>query len=229
MRLSLLPLGLLLLLGSALAVSVPPCEYADILTPASSGRWQHLLVDTAYRLPADFVPPELVPVSGAGLDDERLLTAATVADLADLLAAAEGQGLRFELQSAYRSFSYQERVFTGWVETLGREQALLTSARPGHSEHQLGTTLDLRSAGGPAPWDVEDWATTPEGAWLAENAWRFGFVMSYPQGKQEVTCYTYEPWHYRWIGRSAAADVRQSGLTLREWLWQRLESDGTFR
>ena len=217
-------LGLVALLGTVSAAP-PPCDYDDLPAPAPAGAWHHLLVDTSFRLPADFVPPDLVPVREAGLDDDRLLTAAAVADLADLIASAAAEGLSFELQSAYRSYEYQQRVFAGWVETLGRDQALLTSARPGHSEHQLGTTLDLRSAGGPAPWDLDDWALTPEGAWLKENAWRFGFVMSYPKGESEATCYAYEPWHYRWVGRPAAAAVRASGLTLREWLWEQLERE----
>ncbi|HEX7004771.1 MAG TPA: M15 family metallopeptidase [Trueperaceae bacterium] len=221
MRLSIV-LGLLTLFVTAVAAP-PPCEYADLPALTPSGEWRHLLVDTAYRLPAQFVPPDLVPVRNAGLADDRPLTAAAVADLADLVAAAAAEGIHFELQSAYRSFDYQQRVFAGWVETLGRERALLTSARPGHSEHQLGTALDLRSAGGPAPWDLDDWAETREGGWLAENAWRFGFLMSYPEGETEVTCYAYEPWHYRWVGRPTAAAVEASGLTLREWLWERLE------
>ena len=70
-----------------------------------------------------------------------------------------------------------------------------------------------------AAWDLDDWAATPEGAWLAENAWRFGFVMSYPRGKEAVTCYLYEPWHYRYLGRELAARVRASGLAPREYLW----------
>jgi D-alanyl-D-alanine carboxypeptidase len=96
-----------------------------------------------------------------------------------------------------------------------------SSARAGHSEHQLGTALDFRSARGPDPWDLEDWGATPEGRWLAENAHRFGFVMSYPAGQESVTCYIYEPWHYRYVGREVAQEVMASGLTLREWLWSR--------
>jgi D-alanyl-D-alanine carboxypeptidase len=91
------------------------------------------------------------------------------------------------------------------------------SARPGHSEHQLGTTADISNA------DVgyrltEEFGETPAGRWLAENAWRYGFVLSYPEGAEAVTGYKYEPWHFRWVGEAAAAAVRDSGLTLHEWL-----------
>jgi D-alanyl-D-alanine carboxypeptidase len=204
--------------------SLPPCSFGDEPAPMLlEGDLDTALVDTRYRLPANYAPEGLVPVRRAGLDDDRMLREAVVADLGELLRAAGRAGMRFELQSAYRSYAYQQRVFAGWVETVGLEAALRTSARPGHSEHQLGTALDLRSAGGPAPWHLEDWAQTPEGGWLRENGWRFGFVMSYPAGKEEQTCYAYEPWHYRWLGREIAARIDASGLSTREWLWQRLE------
>jgi D-alanyl-D-alanine carboxypeptidase len=73
---------------------------------------------------------------------------------------------------------------------------------------------------GPAPWDYADWGATAAGAWMRDNAWRYGFVMSYPAGRQAVTCYAYEPWHFRYIGRELAAKVHASGLTLREWIWR---------
>lgn len=215
------------LLSSGLASTPPSCSYDDRPTPsAETDEWRFALVDTSYRVPADFMPSDLVSLRLAGFDDDRTLRKAAVDDLRELLRTAEAEGLNYELQSAFRSYGYQEQVFEGWVRSLGRERALSTSARPGHSEHQLGTAVDLRSAGGPAPWDMADWARTEEGAWLKENAWRFGFVMSYPAGRKNLTCYAYEPWHYRWIGRPEAASVRSSGQTLREWLWRRAERKG---
>ena len=103
----------------------------------------------------------------------------------------------------------------------GYEQALRTSARAGHSEHQLGTSIDVTSEGGAAPWEYGDWASTPAGGWMAANAWRYGFVMSYPRGAFDRTCYDYEPWHYRYVGRDLAAQIVASGLTPREVIWGR--------
>ncbi len=80
-------------------------------------------------------------------------------------------------------------------------------------------TLDLRTYGGGAPWDAKDWGRSKVGTWLRLNAWRFGFVVSYPKDKTDVTCYTYEPWHVRYVGRTYAKRVHDSGLTLREYLW----------
>ncbi len=85
-------------------------------------------------------------------------------------------------------------------------------ARPGHSEHQLGTTLDITSQG---LTDVDQsWGATPIGQWIATNAYHYGFILSYPQDAQSRTCYDYEPWHLRYVGKDMAAKVIASGLTL---------------
>ena len=206
---------------SSASPELPACEYADepALAPAYAD-WSRTLVDTARRLPADYEPADLVPLTGAGFPDERLVRSVVIDDLAALREAAVEAGMYLAVQSAYRSYSYQEDTFAYWVDLDGYEAALASSARPGHSEHQLGTVIDFRSADGPAAWDLADWATTPEGAWLQDNAAEYGFVMSYPKDSRDVTCYIYEPWHYRYVGRETARAVAESGLTLREWLWE---------
>ncbi len=186
----------------------------------------HTVLDTIFALPADYEPPDLVRVSlafpatydGGG---DLLVREVIIEDLRALLAAADRSGIRLAVQSAYRSYAYQERTFDYWVDRDGYAAALASSARPGHSEHQLGTAIDLRSLGGPPAWDLDDWAATEEGSWVASNAYRFGFVMSYPRGSKDLTCYVYEPWHYRYVGREVAEAVHDSGLTLREFLWRR--------
>ena len=200
--------------------SLPACNYEDVLTKHQSyDDWQQTLLDTVYKLPDTYAPPDLVSTAEAGLVPDYKLRALVMPDLAALVQAAKDAGVPLELQSAYRSYGYQEKTFQYWIDKQSYEAALKSSARPGHSEHQLGTAVDFRSSGGPAPWDMEDWGQTPAGAWLAENAWEYGFVMSYPPGKQEITCYIYEPWHYRYVGKDVAKAVNGSGLTLREWLW----------
>lgn len=201
---------------------LPPCHYDDVLTTYQSyDDWQRTLLDTIYKLPENYLPPDLVSTSEAGLSPDFKLRSLVIPDLAALVRAARDAGVELELQSAYRSYSYQATVFAGWVKQQGEAAALQSSARPGHSEHQLGTAMDFRSAGGPPAWELEDWANTPEGAWLAENAWQYGFAMSYPKGKEAISCYIYEPWHYRYVGREVAKAVKESGLTLREWLWEK--------
>lgn len=158
------------------------------------------------------------PAYAAVLTDDRNASVRTIAytDLAALREAAARAGHRLVIMSAYRSYQLQARTFDYWVSVGGYDQALRTSARPGHSEHQLGTAIDFGD-GTAAPWEYDDWATTPTGAWLAVNASAHGFVMSYPKGKTPVTCYDYEPWHYRWVGRELAATINVSGRALREY------------
>ncbi len=206
------------------AFALPPCTFADVTTTLSKpDSWALSVLDIEYKLPAEYVPTDLVALTEAGFDDERLVKEVLIDDLKQMREDAAELGHPIAVQSAYRSYGYQKRVFDYWVEKEGRENALLTSARAGHSEHQLGTVLDFRSEDGPAPWDLEDWAETPAGKWMSEKAWEYGFVMSYPQDKQEETCYSYEPWHYRYIGKDYAAQWKEvnelNGMTLREWLW----------
>lgn len=220
-------LTLLLVLPSAFAAAptapLPACTYKDRPTALSSpDDWPYTLLDTLYKLPPSYAPDDLIPVTEAGVGTDAMkIRELVLPDLQALLAEAEAAGVALEVQSAYRSYEYQASTFASWVAQDGLEAALRSSARPGHSEHQLGTALDFRSADGPTAWDLPDWGATPEGAWLADNAPRFGFVMSYPPGQEAVTCYIYEPWHFRYLGREVAAEVTESGLTLREWLWLR--------
>jgi zinc D-Ala-D-Ala carboxypeptidase len=209
--------------GAASAGEPPPCEYgADVLAGDPWRDHADLVLDTRYRLPATGDPPDLVSVREAGFASAHRVRAVLIEDLRALGEAATAAGVALEIQSAYRSYAYQGEVFANWVARLGEARALRVSARPGHSEHQLGTALDFRSRGGPAPWELADWAATPQGAWLAAHAHRFGFVLSYPAGEEDRTCYDYEPWHYRWVGRERAAEVHAAGVPLRVWLWRSL-------
>ena len=139
--------------------------------------------------------------------------------------AARQAGAGIAVRSAYRSYAQQASTFASWVDQVGYRQARKVSARPGHSEHQLGTTIDFRSASSTrAPWDYPDWGTTKPGRWMKRNAWRYGFLLSYPKGKADVSCYSYEPWHYRYVGRELARRVHRSGDVPRACFWDEFET-----
>lgn len=180
--------------------------------------WATLVVDTAHRLPPDFEPPDLVEVSaagfsGAGNDQVREIV---VLDLASLREAAEANGTPFALVSGYRSYERQQQLFDEQVATQGLDAAAATTARPGHSEHQLGTTIDVLD---PASVELTPaFGITPAGVWIAEHAWEHGFVISYPDEAREQTCYDFEPWHIRFVGRDVARQIHESGLTPRQWM-----------
>jgi D-alanyl-D-alanine carboxypeptidase len=173
-----------------------------------------------YRLPATYAPGDLVDSGSAGLNAGYPIRSIIVADLRAMAADARAAGVPIALVSGYRSHAQQEKTFAYWVSIAGHEEALRTSARPGHSEHQLGTVIDVTSEGGAAPWEYADWGATPAGAWTVRNAWRYGFVMSYPSVAFERTCYAYEPWHYRYVGRDLAERITAGDRTLREVLWE---------
>jgi zinc D-Ala-D-Ala carboxypeptidase len=197
----------------------PPCAYDQRTNGIDPDRdAATLLIDTTWRLPAGYAPRDLVAVARAGFAGEHLVRSVVIDDLAALRLAAEAAGVRLAIQSAYRSEAYQADVHRRWIAQLGVAQARAVSARPGHSEHQLGTAIDLRSADGPPAWDLPDWGATREGAWVAANAAAFGFVISYPAGERERSCYDYEPWHLRWVGRDVAAAVAAAGVPLRVYL-----------
>ena len=199
----------------------PDCAYDDRpAAHAGYADWPITLLDTIFYLPATYAPGDLVDSSDAGLNGGYPIRAIVVDDLRAMAAAAAAAGAPIGLVSGYRSYPQQAATFDHWVSVGGYEQALRTSARPGHSEHQLGTAIDVTSAGGGAPWEVADWASTPTGAWMEANAWRYGFVMSYPRAAFDRTCYDYEPWHYRYVGRAIAAEIAARGLAPRQVLWE---------
>jgi D-alanyl-D-alanine carboxypeptidase len=183
------------------------CRIDDRLTPhRGPDDWARTFLDQEYALAADDVPTDLVSLADRGIDGTGSLRALVIDDLAAMQDDARGAGVRFRVSSAYRSFEHQVRTFASLEAAMGHDEALRSAARPGHSEHHLGTTIDIE--GGEA--------------WLAANAWRYGFVMSYPpEHSPETTCYKPEPWHFRYIGRDAARRLGDSGLSLRAWLWER--------
>ena len=212
------------IIGPPTPVGPPPaCKVGNTETQlASYSDWASTLVDWNLRVPSSYAPKDLVPVGRAGIAGSGLIRSFVIPDLAAMTRAARAAGAPIAVQGAYRSYNTQESTFNHWVAELGYDNALLGSARAGHSEHQLGTAIDFKSAGGGAPWHLNgfDWATTTAGAWMMKNAWKYGFILSYPKNKERQVCYAYEPWHYRYFGRATAAAIHGSGETTRVWLWQ---------
>lgn len=140
--------------------------------------------------------------------------------------AARRDGAAVAIRAGYRSYAQQAATFATWQSRWGHDRALEISARAGHSEHQLGTAIDFRSADSSiAPWDHQDWGRTPAGRWMWQNSWRYGFILSYPSGMQDETCFDYEPWHFRLVGVPLAAEVQASGVSLRRYLWEHHEAE----
>lgn len=153
------------------------------------------IANKTYPVPANYNPGLLTETYDAFLE---------------LKQAALDEGLDISFMSGYRSYWEQEEVYKGWREVYDSE-ADRVSARPGHSEHQLGLAIDVNS--------IEfTFADTPEGLWLAENCYKYGFIIRYKEGTEHITGYMYEPWHIRYLGKELARRVHFSGVTLEEYL-----------
>lgn len=155
-----------------------------------------LIVNKKYGLPKDYNP---------GINAEALSA------LKSMQSAASALGLNLSLLSGFRSYQTQSSVYNNYVSKYGRTLTDTFSARPGYSEHQTGLAFDIGQI-------KDSFGETASGKWLAENCHLYGFIIRYPKGKQNITGYKYEPWHVRYLGVDIATKVKNSGLTLEEYL-----------
>jgi poly-gamma-glutamate synthesis protein (capsule biosynthesis protein) len=130
-----------------------------------------------------------------------------------MVADALEDGYHIKASSGFRSYETQKILFSNAVNS-GKADALISLAKPGYSEHQLGTTVDITSASIGYSSASGNFYTTPESLWLKENAYLYGFIQSYPLGKESITGYKSEPWHYRYVGIEKAKEIKDSGLTI---------------
>jgi D-alanyl-D-alanine carboxypeptidase len=215
----LIPTTTLSISGATTTTVLPPCEPSGEVEPVQgdpAADWDRVVIDPGRALPEEFVPDDLVSVSAAGFASEDQVRSLVIDDLAALRADAEAAGAPLVIVSGYRSYSYQADLFQNRIDQVGEEEAARHTARPGHSEHQLGTAIDVLD---PGTGDLTTaFAATPQGQWLAANAPTYGFVVSYPDGATDRTCHAYEPWHLRYVGRSTAAAIVDAGVTARQWM-----------
>jgi zinc D-Ala-D-Ala carboxypeptidase len=199
---------------------LPDCRLDDILTePRGYDDWATTQVDWILTLGPEYAPPDLVLISTADVAGGGLIRKVAIDDLRAMGEAARKNGSPIKALSPYRSYKQQVSLFKSYAgsDYHNFDSAITYSARPGHSEHQTGLTIDFGSIGDTAL--NSKWESTRAGGWMAKNAWKYGWLMSYPNGKKDLVCYRYEPWHYRYVGRDIAAKIHDSGLTIREYLW----------
>ena len=152
-------------------------------------------------------------IGPAGTGKTYLAVAAAAAAFRAMADAAKADGISLRSVSAYRSYETQTGLYNRYVSIDGKANAERYSARPGYSEHQTGLALDINTASISAHFE-----NTVEYAWLQENCAKFGFMLRYPQDKESITGYRYEPWHYRYVGVETAQALRESGQCLEEYL-----------
>lgn len=191
----------------------------DLMEPSSI----KALVNKQYGLPEDYAPDDLVTVDVPTVlenPEVRQLREEAADALKEMFDAAQEDELYLHARSGYRSYQTQVQLYNSYVSNHGEEAANRYSAQPGHSEHQTGLGMDVTSESANLQL-TEAFGDTPEGKWVEDHAHEFGFIIRYPQGKEEITGYQYEPWHLRYLGEELAAEVYESGLTYEEYLIER--------
>lgn len=179
-----------------------------------------ILVNKVNPVDQDYKPDDLSEVKYYVPDraeTTRYLRAEAAEAFHRLVEAAAEEGFEIRMTTAYRSYNFQKILFDNYVAREGEEKANTYSARPGESEHQTGLAVDVSSP--IVDWQLSnDYGNTEEGKWLADNAHRFGFILRFPKGKEDITGYQYEPWHLRYVGLAAAKEICEYDLTLEEFL-----------
>lgn len=164
--------------------------------------------------PADLTVPKVALRSPSS--SESRLRQETATALENMIATAKNENVNLLLASGYRSYQLQVSVYNGHVLKLGQSGADKESARPGASEHQTGMAVDLGATSRECELEI-CFANLPEGIWLAENAYKYGFILRYPEGKYDIVGYDFEPWHFRYVGVELATEMHNQNVqTLEE-------------
>lgn len=189
-------------------------NYATTLPVINPGSYD-MLVNKTYYLDSSFVPGQLQDLSIRYASEGLQLDAPAAEALKLFCEGARELGLRMYASSAYRSYEHQQALYDRYVKANGQEDADTFSARPGFSEHQTGLTVDM-SALTDDP-SISKFEETDEFTWASENCQEYGWILRFPSGKEQITGYQYEPWHYRFVGVDLAKKIVNSKLTYDEY------------
>ncbi len=176
------------------------------------------VVNKNRRLEKGYEPDNLtsITVSSQHSGNNNLIRSDILPSIEQLFSDASSEGIRLTITSAYRSYSTQEGLFNNYANQYGYEKAATFSAFAGASEHQTGLVVDIGSLDNMSTNFSDSFGETNAGKWLASNAHTYGFILRYPKGKQDITTYKYEPWHFRYVGVDLATYLHENSLTLEE-------------
>lgn len=179
-----------------------------------------ILVNKHNRAPAvpiALVKPDVPPTREAIKENIYMQPEAAKA-LEALFDGALEDGVRLYATSGFRSYSTQKAIFERKLDTMSEKAANASVAKPGYSEHQTGLAMDVEGHSSLGSGLIEDFGETPEGKWLAQNCHEYGYIIRYPKGKTDITGYIYEPWHIRYVGKEAAAEIAALDVTFEEYI-----------
>lgn len=165
-----------------------------------------IFANKKHKLPDGYVPSDLVSLNVTTAYGDVMMKQEAADAIYNMFSAANAEGVYPVVTTAYRSEDFQSQLYYGYVERDGQEMADTYSSRPGYSDHQTGLAADISCA--EIDYELSDsFENTAEGMWLHDHAHEYGFVMRYPNGKENITGYTYEPWHFRYVGISEATAI----------------------
>lgn len=169
-------------------------------------------IDKEYK--RELTIPDVNLVSPGNIEKNHLETCTSDA-LEEMFKDAKKDNINLVAISGYRSYKRQETIYNNNIREYGQKYTDTISAKPGTSEHQTGLSMDISSRSNNYNLN-EQFENTPEGVWLKENSYKYGFIIRYPKGKEDVTEYSYEPWHVRYVGKDFAKFLYTHDLTLEE-------------
>ncbi len=171
-----------------------------------------MIVNKYNYLPSDYKGSNIVEMSTDHSVKGKYLNKEAYGHFKDMVNSAKKDGIELKNISSYRSYSYQSSLYNKYVKRDGKNEADTYSARPGYSEHQTGYALDINVGSRSAKFEK-----TKEYEWLINNSYKYGFFLRYPEGKENITGYLFEPWHYRYVGIEPATTIHNEKITFEEY------------
>ena len=182
---------------------------------ADTKKEELLLCNKFYKLDTDYKPDDLVTMKNKYYyGDAQILREDAYEAFIDMWNAANEEGIYLIVNSSYRDFQTQEELYNEYKDSYGTKQADAVASRPGYSEHQTGLSADIFSKDNTS---TKTFANSNAYKWLVENAYKYGFILRYPEGKENLTGYSFEPWHYRYVGQKVAKEIHAKNLTYEEY------------
>ena len=189
-------------------------EFYTDSKPADLSKGMYTLVNKYNHLSSDYVPSDLVQVDRRFTHNNTKVVSIANDNFVKLAEAGEEAGVHFLATTCYRDYNFQSILYNNYVKNDGVKNADTYSARPGSSEHQLGYSLDLTNT---SYVDFDNFVYTEEYKWLKDNAHKYGFILRYPEGKEYITGYIFEPWHIRYVGEDIATYIYENDITYEEY------------
>lgn len=190
-------------------------EWYDGIKDTDTTKDSLILVNKFHSLASDFEPNNLVSIkdwyaypNAKEMDEDAYYA------FISMYNAAKEENINLAINYSYRAYQEQEEIYDYYNKQYGSDYADGYAARPGHSEHQTGLAIDVLISKG---YDKTNFDTSPEYAWLQSNAHKYGYILRYPKDKEHITGYSYESWHYRYVGKDVAEYIYQHNITFDEY------------